>query len=172
MEKAAPEDKCEEVIPFKRLPMELKQKPNLEEPRTLELKHLLDHREYVFLGKNETFEVIYAKSLMGVKNGRLMEVLGCHKLTFDWTIANIQEINPPIVTFHIYTDEAKKPVRHPQRHFMVVKKEVIKLLDNGLIYLISDFRWVSPIQCVPKNRGMIVVQNKDKELIAIGPITR
>nr|GEU81569.1 reverse transcriptase domain-containing protein [Tanacetum cinerariifolium] len=32
----------------------------------------------------------------------------------------------------------------------VIKKEVIKLLDAGLIYPISDSPWVSPVHCVPK----------------------
>ena len=33
----------------------------------------------------------------------------------------------------------------------VVKNEVIKLLDNGIIYPIFDSKWVSPTQVVPKN---------------------
>nr|GEZ11260.1 reverse transcriptase domain-containing protein [Tanacetum cinerariifolium] len=32
----------------------------------------------------------------------------------------------------------------------VIKKEVEKLLDAGLIYPISDSSWVSPVHCVPK----------------------
>ena len=32
----------------------------------------------------------------------------------------------------------------------VVKKEIIKWLDDGISYTISDGVWVSPIQCVPK----------------------
>ncbi|GJX88264.1 reverse transcriptase domain-containing protein [Tanacetum coccineum] len=47
----------------------------------------------------------------------------------------------------------------------VVKKEVIKLLDARLIYLISDSPWVSPVHCVPKKGGMTVVENEDNELI-------
>nr|GEV95298.1 DNA-directed DNA polymerase [Tanacetum cinerariifolium] len=47
----------------------------------------------------------------------------------------------------------------------VIKKEVIKLLDSGMIYPISDSPWVSPIHCVPKKGGMTVVANENKELI-------
>ncbi|GKD75851.1 putative nucleotidyltransferase, ribonuclease H [Tanacetum coccineum] len=47
----------------------------------------------------------------------------------------------------------------------VVKKEVIKLLDAGLIYPISDSPWVSPVQVVPKKGGMTVVKNEKDELI-------
>ncbi|GJT49169.1 hypothetical protein Tco_0975326 [Tanacetum coccineum] len=50
----------------------------------------------------------------------------------------------------------------------VIKKEVIKLLDAGLIYPISDSPWVSPVHCVPKKGGMTVVENEDNELIPIG----
>nr|GEY23523.1 reverse transcriptase domain-containing protein [Tanacetum cinerariifolium] len=47
----------------------------------------------------------------------------------------------------------------------VIKKEVIKVLDVGMIYLVSDSPWVSPIHCVPKKRGMTVVANENNELI-------
>nr|GEZ50543.1 hypothetical protein [Tanacetum cinerariifolium] len=47
----------------------------------------------------------------------------------------------------------------------VIKKEVEKLLDAGLIYLISDSLWVSPVHCVPKKSGFTVVENEENELI-------
>nr|GFB94735.1 reverse transcriptase domain-containing protein [Tanacetum cinerariifolium] len=47
----------------------------------------------------------------------------------------------------------------------VIKKEVEKLLDAGLIYLISDSPWVSPIHCVPKKGGMTVIKNDENELV-------
>nr|GEV11975.1 reverse transcriptase domain-containing protein [Tanacetum cinerariifolium] len=43
--------------------------------------------------------------------------------------------------------------------------EGIKLLDDGLIYPISDCPWVSPVHCVPKKSGMTIVENEDNELI-------
>ncbi|KAM2835106.1 hypothetical protein PS2_032069 [Malus domestica] len=46
----------------------------------------------------------------------------------------------------------------------VVKKEIIKLLDCVVIYPISDGRWVSPVQCVPKKSRVNVVLNADNEL--------
>nr|GEY42558.1 reverse transcriptase domain-containing protein [Tanacetum cinerariifolium] len=46
-----------------------------------------------------------------------------------------------------------------------IKKEVIKLLDAGMIYPISDSPWVSPIHCVPKKGGITVVENENNELI-------
>jgi hypothetical protein len=43
----------------------------------------------------------------------------------------------------------------------VVRVEVIKLLDSGIIYPISDNKWVSLIHVVPKRVGLTVVKNKD-----------
>ncbi|KAH9680863.1 hypothetical protein KPL71_026717 [Citrus sinensis] len=47
----------------------------------------------------------------------------------------------------------------------VVRTEVLKLLDAGIIYPISDSSWVSPVQVVPKKSGATVVTNADNELI-------
>jgi hypothetical protein len=47
----------------------------------------------------------------------------------------------------------------------VVKKEVIKLLDAGIIYPVPRSEWVSPVHCVPKKEGLTVVKNENNELI-------
>ena len=47
----------------------------------------------------------------------------------------------------------------------VVKKEILKLLDVGVIYPISDSKWVSPVQVVSKKSGITVVKNDDNELV-------
>ncbi|GJW03487.1 reverse transcriptase domain-containing protein [Tanacetum coccineum] len=51
-------------------------------------------------------------------------------------------------------EEGYKPTIQSQRlvnpkNYEVIKKEVIKLLDAGMIYPISDSPWVSPVHCVP-----------------------
>ena len=46
-----------------------------------------------------------------------------------------------------------------------VRKEVLKLLEVGLIYPIPDSAWVSPIQVVPKKGGMTVIRNEKNDLI-------
>ena len=53
----------------------------------------------------------------------------------------------------------------------VVRNEVIKLLDNGIIYPISDSKWVSPTQVVPKKSGVTVITNEKNELIPTRAIT-
>ncbi|GKA52383.1 reverse transcriptase domain-containing protein [Tanacetum coccineum] len=66
-------------------------------------------------------------------------------------------------------DDSKPAIQHQRRVnpkiHEVIKKEVIKLLDVGLIYPISDSQWVSPVHCVPKKGGMTVIENDDNELI-------
>nr|GEV63760.1 DNA-directed DNA polymerase [Tanacetum cinerariifolium] len=66
-------------------------------------------------------------------------------------------------------DDSKPAIQHQRRVnpkiHEVIKKEVIKLLDAGLIYPISDSPWVSHVHYVPKKGGMTVVTNEDNELI-------
>ncbi|GJV23458.1 reverse transcriptase domain-containing protein [Tanacetum coccineum] len=69
-----------------------------------------------------------------------------------------------------------KPVIQPQRRLNlkvqdVVKNKIVKLLDSGLIYLILDSSWVSPIHVVPKKGGMIVVLNDNNQLIPSRTVT-
>ncbi|GJW58640.1 hypothetical protein Tco_0105371 [Tanacetum coccineum] len=72
-------------------------------------------------------------------------------------------------------DDFKPTVQHQRRVnpkiHEVIKKEVIKLLDVGLIYPISDSPWVSPVHYVPKKGGMTVVENEGNELIPTRLVT-
>ncbi|XP_004288740.1 PREDICTED: uncharacterized protein LOC101297673 [Fragaria vesca subsp. vesca] len=66
--------------------------------------------------------------------------------------------------------DGAKPTREVQRRLhapmmKVMQDEVIKLLDCGVIYPISDSKWVSPVQCVPKKSGVTVVRNAENELV-------
>ena len=53
----------------------------------------------------------------------------------------------------------------------VVKKEILKWLDAGIIYPILDSFWVSPVQCVPRKEGITVVANEKNELIPTRTVT-
>ena len=72
-------------------------------------------------------------------------------------------------------DEYKPTVEHQRRlnpiMKEVVKKEIIKWLDAGIIYPISDSSWVSPMQCVPKKGGITVITNEKNELIPTRTVT-
>ncbi|GAB2273056.1 hypothetical protein Dimus_039009 [Dionaea muscipula] len=70
-------------------------------------------------------------------------------------MADIQGISPSVCMHKILMEDEHKTVAQPQRRLNpvmqeVVKKEVIKQLDLGIIYPISDSKWVSPVQVVPK----------------------
>ena len=47
----------------------------------------------------------------------------------------------------------------------VVRKEILKLLEAGIIYPVADSEWVSPVHCVPKKGGITIVPNDKDELI-------
>nr|GEY95842.1 putative reverse transcriptase domain-containing protein [Tanacetum cinerariifolium] len=53
----------------------------------------------------------------------------------------------------------------------VVKTEIIKLLNAGLIYTISGSPWASPIHVVPKKGGMTVITNENNELVSTRIVT-
>ncbi|GJZ00157.1 reverse transcriptase domain-containing protein [Tanacetum coccineum] len=120
-----------------------KAKPSIEEPLELELKDLPSHLEYAYLEGTDKLPVIIAKGLKDDEKEALLKVLKSHKRAIAWKITDIK----------------------------VIKKEVIKLLDAGMIYPISDSPWVSPVHCVPKKGGITVVANEDNELIPTRLVT-
>ena len=151
-------------------PIEDRVLPSEERPPKLELKPLPSHIKYVFLGVEETFPVIISSSLESEQENKLLKILRTHKTATGWTIADIKGISPLICTHRIHLEEDVKPSRQPQRRLNpimkeVVKKEVLKLLDVGVIYPIADSKWVNPTQVVPKKSRVTVVANENNELI-------
>ncbi|CAL9005218.1 unnamed protein product [Prunus brigantina] len=144
--------------------------PSVIQAPTLELKPLPNHLKYVFLGDKETLPVIVSSSLTAMEEEKLVRVLQKYKTAIGWTLADIKGISPTTCMHRILLEEGAKPTREAQRRLNppmmeVVKKEIIKLLDCGVIYPISDSRWVSPIQVVPKKSGVTVVKNEENELV-------
>nr|GEY69483.1 reverse transcriptase domain-containing protein [Tanacetum cinerariifolium] len=161
--------------PFQLPSMDLKQaevvevKSLIEEPPELELKELPSHLEYAYLEGADKLPVIIAKDLKVDEKEALLKVLKSHKRAIAWKIIDIKGIDPRFCTYKILIEENYKAAVQSQRRVNpkiheVIKKEVIKLFDAGMIYLISDSPWVSPIYCVPKKGGITVVANKNNEL--------
>jgi hypothetical protein len=128
------------------------------------------------LGENKTFSVIISSKLNAHQEGKLLQTLKMHKNALGWTIADIKGISPLICMHKIYLEENAKPSREMQRRLNpnmkeVVRNAVITLLDNGIIYLISDSKWVSPTQVIPKTSRVTVITNEDNELIPTRTIT-
>ncbi|KAI3776015.1 hypothetical protein L1987_45775 [Smallanthus sonchifolius] len=142
----------------------------------LELKVLPSHLEYAFLGENSSMPVIVSSKLTEEEKGKLIEVLKEHKEAIAWRLSDIKGISPTFCTHRILMEDEFKPVVQPQRRLNpnmkeVVRKEVLKLMEAGLIYPISDSSWVSPTKVVPKKGGMTVVVNEKNELIPSRTVT-
>ena len=118
-------------------------KPSVEEPPKLELKPLPSTLQYVFLEEESKLPVIISVDLDDEQKEKLLKVLRRHKGAIAWKLSDIKGISPSYCTHKILMEEGYKPVVQPQRRLNpnmkdVVKAEVIKLLDAGLIYPISD----------------------------------
>nr|GEX00406.1 reverse transcriptase domain-containing protein [Tanacetum cinerariifolium] len=152
-------------------------KTSQEEPPTdLELKPLLDNREYVFLEEPYFLPVIISSQLSKEKKNKLVSVLKKHKQAFAWKTTDIPFICMSFCKHKIQLLDDKKLVVQKQRRLNpnmqeVVKKEIVKLLDTGIIYPIADCLWVNPIYCMPKKGGITVVTTKNDELVPTRTIT-
>ncbi|GJR44847.1 reverse transcriptase domain-containing protein [Tanacetum coccineum] len=145
-------------------------KSYIDDPPKLGLKDLPSHLEYAFLKGIDKLPVIISKGLKDEENAAILKVLKSHKRAIAWKISDIKCIDPSFCTHKILMeDDFKLAVQHQRRVnpkiHEVIKKEVIKLLDAGLIYPIFDSSWVSSVHNVPKKGGMTVVENEDNKLI-------
>nr|GEW83226.1 reverse transcriptase domain-containing protein [Tanacetum cinerariifolium] len=147
-----------------------------DEPPEVELKELPPHLKYAFLGENNKWPVIISKDLSVNEQSALIEVLKSRKKVIAWKLTDIKGLDPEFCSHKILLEEDYSPKVQSQRRVNpkihdVIKKEVEKLLDAGLIYPISDSPWVKPVHCVPKKGGMIVIANDENELVPIRLVT-
>nr|GEX42426.1 retrovirus-related Pol polyprotein [Tanacetum cinerariifolium] len=145
-------------------------KSSIDEPPKVKLKDLPPHLEYVFLEGDDKFPVIIANDLSMEEKSALITVLKLHKRAIAWKLSDIKGIDPEFYTHKILMEEYFKPTAQHQRRVKpkihdVIKNDVLKLLDAGLIYPISNSPWVSPIHCIPKKGGFTAVENEENELI-------
>ncbi|GJS48613.1 reverse transcriptase domain-containing protein [Tanacetum coccineum] len=118
------------------------------EKPTTKLKDLPSHLEYAFLGNNQEFLVIISSLLSTQEKELLFGVLAKHKSALAWKVTDIR-LNPKVQD--------------------IVKAEIVKLLDAGLIYAIFDSPWVSPIHVVPKREESQLLQTKTTNLFQPAP---
>ncbi|GJQ98538.1 hypothetical protein Tco_0009677 [Tanacetum coccineum] len=142
----------------------------------VELKELPPHLEYAFLEENNKLPVIISKDLSQDEKTSLINVLKNRKQAIAWKLSDIRGIDPEFCSHkNLLEDDNEPSVKHQRRVnpkiHDVIKKEVEKLLDAGLIYPISDSPWVSPVHCVPKKGGMTVVTNEENELVPTRLVT-
>ncbi|GJW78165.1 hypothetical protein Tco_0139847 [Tanacetum coccineum] len=135
-----------------------------------ELKDLLHHLEYAYLHGDKSFPITISSKLSEKEKMLLLQVLEKHRGAFAWKMSGIKGISPSFCIHKILmVDDFKPVIQHQIRlnpKFQdVVKNVIVKLLDSGLIYPISDSSWVSPIHVVPNKGGMTVVLSENNELI-------
>ncbi|KAJ9562547.1 hypothetical protein OSB04_007707 [Centaurea solstitialis] len=144
--------------------------PSVISPPDLELKQLPSHLKYAFLGEGNKLPVIISSSLEEEQEKKLVDMLKLHTKAIGWTIADLRGISPAICQHKIILEDKNFTSREPQRRLNpvmkeVVKKEILKWLDAGIIFPIASSSWVSPVQCVPKKGGFTVITNDKNELI-------
>nr|GEZ54488.1 reverse transcriptase domain-containing protein [Tanacetum cinerariifolium] len=152
------------------------EKYSSDEPPVVKLKDLPPYLEYAFLEGDDKLPVIISKYLKDKEKTALIKVLKSHNQALAWQLSDIKGINLEFYTHKILMEDEFKPTVQHQRRVnpkihVVIKKEVLKLLDVGLIYPISDSPWVSPVHCVPKKCCFTVVENEENELIPTQLVT-
>ncbi|GJX58106.1 reverse transcriptase domain-containing protein [Tanacetum coccineum] len=130
-------------------------KSSIDEPTKVELKDLPPHLEYAFLEGDNKLPVIITKDLSVEEKAALIKVLKSHKQAIAWELSDIKGINPEFYTHKILMEEDYKPTVQHQRWVNlkihdVIKKEVEKFLNAGLIYPISDSPWIQAFQTLKK----------------------
>nr|GEV28821.1 hypothetical protein [Tanacetum cinerariifolium] len=143
---------------------------DLESYESFECKAVDDFDSWEPIRRIESVNMPYPEKIL------LLQVLEKRKGAIDWKMSDVKGISPSYCTHKILMEYDYKPVIQPQRRLNpkvqdVVKNQNVKLLDSGLIYLISDSLWVSPIHVVLNKRGMIVVLNDNNELITSRKVT-
>jgi hypothetical protein len=141
---ASPPHSSKYAPPFEMLePTNTTLVPSIGQAPVLELKQLPTHLKYAYLGDNETLPIIIAIELSFGEEDKLLRVLRDHKTAIGWTIADIKGISPSKCMHKILLEDEARPTKDAQRRLnphmkQVVRDEVLKLLDVGIIYPISD----------------------------------
>ncbi|XP_050387219.1 uncharacterized protein LOC126803454, partial [Argentina anserina] len=115
------------------------------------------------------FRLVYGKIKSMVIHGHGHHLKPYYENFVEHNVEEISLLDPT-------AKDGAKPTKEGQRRLhppmmQVVKDEITKLHDCGVIYPISDSRWISPIQVVPKKSGITVVKNKDNELVPQRTVT-
>ncbi|WZY72287.1 hypothetical protein YC2023_004527 [Brassica napus] len=146
-----------------------------DKARKVELKPLPSGLKYAFLYE-KSYPVIVNANLTSGELALLLNKLHKYRKAIRYSLDDIPGISSDLCMHRIHLEDDAKTSVEQQRSLNpnlkeVVKKEIIKLLDAGVIYPISDSKWVSPVHVVPKKGGITVVKNENDELIPTRTIT-
>ena len=142
----------------------------------LVLKELPSHLKYAYLELPKSKPVIIYARLSDAEEQKQLKILKNYQESIAWSIDELKGISPSICMHKILLEENAKPFVEHQRRLNpvmkeVVRKEVLKWLNAGFIYAISDSPWVSPVHVVPKKGGFTVIRNEKNELITTRTVT-
>lgn len=119
-------------------------KASIKEAPKIEIKSLPSHLKYAFFGDDDTLPIILSTCLYDVPVKKALTIRKRRKKVIRWNMSDIQNINP---TFYIHKitmeEDDEMSFQYLERLILmikeVVRKEVIKWLDAGVVY---------PILCI------------------------
>ncbi|RDX73384.1 hypothetical protein CR513_47018, partial [Mucuna pruriens] len=114
-------------------------------PPPAKLKPLPSHLKYAYLDIEQQSPVIIANNLRREQEEKSLHVPRKHKKAIGWKLSDLPGNNASIYLHRILMEEEAHPLRLNLTILDMIKKEVTKLLAAGIIYLISDSQWVSPV---------------------------
>ncbi|XP_074283103.1 uncharacterized protein LOC141607649 [Silene latifolia] len=114
-------------------------------------KPLSSHLKYVFLDDSEQYPVIVNAKLDDNQLSTLLAVLKKNRKALGYNLDDLKGISPDICMHKIELEEGYKPCQQGYRKLNpmmqdVVMAEVMKLLDEGIIYTVSNSKWATPVQ--------------------------
>ncbi|GKA69023.1 hypothetical protein Tco_0775087 [Tanacetum coccineum] len=132
----------------------------VDEILRVELKELPPISEYAFWRASTKLPSLLLKGWIVEENPLSVKVLKSHKRALAWKLSDIQGINPEFCTHKILMEEDYAPAVQHQRRVNpkihdVIKKEVEKLLEAGLIYLSPTVPGFSDTLCTKEGREMM-----------------
>ena len=126
-----------------------------------ELKQLLNTLKYAYLDEKKIYPVIISANLSEHEEERLLKVLRKHRAAIGYTLDDLNGISPTLCQHKINMEPDAKPVVDDKRRLNpkmkeVVRKEILKLLEAGIIYPIADTRWVSLVHCALRKEVLLL----------------
>ena len=102
-----------------------------------------DTPKYAYLDEKKIYPVIISANLSEHEEDRLLKTLKKHRAAIGYTLDDLKGISPTLCQRKINMEEDAKPVRDHQRRpnpkmKEVVRKEILKLLEAGIIYPVAD----------------------------------
>ena len=104
-----------------------------------ELKQLPDDLKYAYLDEKKIYPIIISANLSEHEEEKLLKISKKHCVAIGYTLDDLKGISPTLCQHKINLEEDAKPVRDHQRRLNpkmkeVVRKEILKLLEAGIIY--------------------------------------